>query len=403
MSKSKNTITDSDMTTGTDESADSPGRIKRIMISAGEASGDLHAANLVKALRAITPAIEVTGMGGDKLREAGAVLQVDCADMAVVGIVEVLANLRSIMRNLNKLRDELKHNPPDLLILVDYQEFNFKLAKAAKQCGVKVLFYISPQVWAWRPYRVHKIGKLIDMMAVLFPFEEKFYKKANVPVRFVGNPLVDEAKPSQSKAETLQRHQLDASKKVIGLFPGSRKNEIKRILPTQLKAAELLQQKHPELQFILPIASTIDDGDIRPHLDEHKTLNIRAVKDHVYNVMQACDAIITASGTATLEIALMGIPNVITYEISPISYFILKRLVTIENIGLVNIVAEKSIVKEFIQYEATPENIAGEIDHLLTDDQYRNTMIAELNQVRARLGKEGGSNNIAQLAYEMLE
>ena len=397
MSKSKNTITDTDKTTG------GQNKIKKIMISAGEASGDLHAANLIKALRSFTPDIEVNGMGGDKLREAGAVLQVDCAEMAVVGIVEVLANLRSLMRNLNKLRDELKNNPPDLLILVDYQEFNFKLAKAAKQCGVKVLFYISPQVWAWRPHRVHKIGQLIDMMAVLFPFEEKFYKKANVPVRFVGNPLVDEARPSQSKAETLQHHQLDASKKVIGLFPGSRKNEIKRILPTQLKAAELLQQIHPELQFILPIASTINDADIQPHLDNYKALNIRAVKDHVYNIMQVCDAIITASGTATLEIALMGIPSVITYEISPISYFILKRLVSIDNIGLVNIVAEKNIVREFIQHEATAENIAGEIDHLLTDDEYRNNMISELNKVREKLGKEGGSNNVAQLAYEMLK
>ncbi|MCW8853935.1 MAG: lipid-A-disaccharide synthase [Gammaproteobacteria bacterium] len=373
------------------------------MISAGEASGDLHAANLIKALRSITPDIKVNGMGGDKLRDAGARLQVDCAEMAVVGIVEVLANLPRILRNLNKLRDELKTNPPDLLILVDYQEFNFKLAKTAKQCGVKVLFYISPQVWAWRPHRVHKIGKLIDMMAVLFPFEEKFYKKAHVPVRFVGNPLVDEARPDASREQTLQQHGLKTEQKVLGLFPGSRRNEIKRILPIQLKAAEILKQKHPELQFILPIASTINEDEINIYLQHHQALDVHAVRDNVYNIMQACDTIITASGTATLEIALMGIPNVITYEISPISYFILKRLVTIENIGLVNIVAEKSIVKEFIQYEATPENIANEIDRILTDVHYRNNMIAELDQVRAKLGKEGGSNNVAQLAYEMLE
>ncbi|MDH5472059.1 MAG: lipid-A-disaccharide synthase [Gammaproteobacteria bacterium] len=377
-------------------------RTRKIMISAGEASGDLHAANLIKALRKLVPDIEVTGMGGDKLREVGAQLQVDCAEMAVVGIVEVLVNLRRILRNLNKLRDELRNNPPDLLILVDYQEFNFKLARTAKECGIKVLFYISPQVWAWRPHRVHKIGKLIDMMAVLFPFEETFYKKANVPVRFVGNPLVDEARPNASREQTLQQHGLNNEQQVLGLFPGSRRNEIKRILPIQLKAAEILKQKHPELQFILPIASTIQEDEINLYLQQHPALTVHAVRDNVYNVMQACDAIITASGTATLEIALMGIPNVITYEISPISYFILKRLVTIENIGLVNIVAEKSIVKEFIQYEATPENIARETDRLLTDEDYRNTMIAEMNQVRAKLGKEGGSNNVAQLAYEML-
>ncbi|MDH5765636.1 MAG: lipid-A-disaccharide synthase [Gammaproteobacteria bacterium] len=377
-------------------------RPRKIMISAGEASGDLHAANLIKALQKLTP-VEVSGMGGDKLRAAGAKLQVDCAEMAVVGIVEVLFNLRRILANLKKLRHELKTSPPDLLILVDYQEFNFKLAKTAKEHGIKVLFYISPQVWAWRPHRVHKIGKLIDMMAVLFPFEEKFYRKANVPVRFVGNPLVDEVKTGKSKTETLQHHHMDPGKKVVGLFPGSRRNEIKRILPIQLKAANILKQKHPELQFILPIASTIDSSEISTHLDQYSHLDVHAVKDNVYNVMQSCDAIITASGTATLEIALMGIPNVITYEISPISYFILKRLVTIENIGLVNIVAEKSVVKEFIQYEASPENIAGEIVRLLTDDSYRNAMITELNQVRAKLGKEGGSDNVAQLAFEMLE
>ena len=172
---------------------------KTIMISAGEASGDLHAANLVKALHRIDANIHVKGMGGQNLRDAGADVLVDCTDIAVVGLVEVLIHYRKIKGVLNRLADELRNNPPDLLILVDYQEFNFRLARVAKQCGVRVLFYISPQVWAWRPHRVHKIGELIDMMAVLFPFEEKFYQQAGVPVRFVGNPLVDEARPGKTK------------------------------------------------------------------------------------------------------------------------------------------------------------------------------------------------------------
>ncbi|MDQ1363305.1 MAG: lipid-A-disaccharide synthase [Pseudomonadota bacterium] len=372
------------------------------MISAGEASGDLHAANLVKALHKIDSSIRITGMGNNKLREAGAELLVDCADIAVVGIVEVLANYRLIKRALNRLADEIRNNPPDLLILVDYQEFNFRLAKIARQHGVKVLFYISPQVWAWRPHRVHKIGKLIDMMAVLFPFEEKFYRKANVPVTFVGHPLVDEARPDKTRAECLAEYRIDETRKVIGLFPGSRKGEISRVLPVLLESAELLQQKHAGIQFILPVASTLSIDYIQPFLSGHTHLDIRVVKDRSYNVMQICHAIMTASGTATLEIALMGIPNAIVYRIAPLSYFILKRMITIDNIGLVNIVAEKNIVREFIQHEAVPETIASEIDRILHDEAYRNNMMYELAKVREKLGKEGGSDNIAQLAYGML-
>ena len=373
-----------------------------IMISAGEASGDLHAANLVKALHKIDPSIAVKAMGGNQLLDAGAEILVDCSDIAVVGLVEVLVNYRKIKGVLNYLSDQIRNNPPDLLILVDYQEFNFRLAKVAKECGVKVLFYISPQVWAWRPHRVHKIGLLIDMMAVLFPFEEKFYRDANVPVQFVGNPLVDEAKAGKSKEAAFEQYQLDSNKPVVGLFPGSRKGEVKRVLPIQLKAARLLREKHPELQFILPIASTLEHHDIAPYAQGYDDLNIKIVKDRAYDVMQVCNAIITASGTATLEIALMGIPSCITYRISPISYFILKRMVTIDNIGLVNIVAEKNIVREFIQNDAKPRNIANEILRILDEDGYRDQMISELNRVREKLGKEGGSNNIAQLAYDML-
>ena len=322
------------------------------MISAGEASGDLHAANLVKALHKIDNSVHVRGMGGENLRQAGVDVLIDCSDIAVVGIVEVLVNYRKIMGVLNQLRDELRSNPPDLLILVDYQEFNFKLAQTAKECGVKVLFYIGPQVWAWRPHRVHKIAARVDMMAVLFPFEEKFYKEANVPVQFVGNPLVDEARPSKSKAESMQAYGLDQNSKIVGLFPGSRRGEIKRVLPIQLETAALLKQKHANLQFILPVASTLQISDFDAYMKEYEALNIKLVKDTPYDVIQVCDAIISASGTATLEIALMGIPNAITYRISPISYFILKRMVTIDNIGLANIVTEKNIVKEFIQGEA---------------------------------------------------
>ncbi len=376
---------------------------KRIMISAGEASGDMHAANVVNALRRHEPQLEFYGMGGAQMQEAGVDLLVDCSDIAVMGIVEVLLKYRSIMAALNILKASLAENSPDLLILVDYQEFNNKLAEYAKSLGVKVLFYIGPQVWAWRQHRVHQIGKRVDMMAVILPFEEAFYCDANVPVRFVGNPLADEVKPNKSKARCMHEYGLDSERTVIGLLPGSRRSEIKRILPLQLAAADLLQRSKPELQFVIPIARSLSSEQFQAELNKYRHLQVRLVDDLSYNVMQCCDAIIAASGTATLEIALMGIPNCITYKIAHLSYAILKQMVHIEHIGLVNIVAGKGIVKEFLQYQARPDAIAAEIQRILDDSDYRNTMQAELKQVREKLGKPGGVENMAELVLEMLE
>jgi len=375
---------------------------KSVLISAGEASGDLHAAKLVKALVKIKPQINVTAMGGEKLRDAGAKIIVDCSEIAVIGIFEVLANYKKIKSALDKMREQIRNNPPDLLILVDYQEFNLKLAKTAKENAVKVLFYISPQVWAWRPHRVYKIGRFIDMMAVLFPFEEKFYKDAKVPVTFVGHPLLDEVKPGKSKEQVLNEYDLSPDQQIIGLFPGSRLGEIKRILPLQLESAEILQAGKKKLQFILPAASTLTKADFTPWLDQYKKLGVKTVQGRVYDVAQVCDAIITASGTATLEIALMGTPNVIVYKVSLFTYWIAKYMVTIDKIGLANIAAEKNIVKEFIQSEAKPDLIAEEMQRILDDKDYREKMVRELKQVKDKLGQKGGADNIAQLAYDML-
>ena len=373
------------------------------MISAGEASGDLHAANLVRALHVLHKDVKITGMGSDQLREVGAELLVDCADIAVVGIWEVIKNYRTIKRALNTLVAALEASPPDLLILVDYQEFNFRLAAEAKQRGIKVLFYISPQVWAWRPHRVHGMGAKIDHMAVLFPFEEKFYTDAGVPCTFVGHPLVDEVKPTRTTGESLNRYGLSAGKPIVGLFPGSRKSEVARVLPILLASARELRKTKPDVQFVLPKASTVGDDNIAPLLAQFPELEVKDVRDKSYNVMQVCDAIMTASGTATLEIALMGVPNTIVYKIAPLSYWILKRMVTIKQIGLENIVAEKPVVQEFIQADARPRAIAKEVLRLLDDADYRNTMINELNQIRGKLGKPGGSANVARLALDMIE
>lgn len=372
------------------------------MISAGEASGDLHGANLVKALHKIDPTIKVNGMGSDKMRDAGVELLYDCRDIAVMGIIEVLAKWGTIMGALDILKDSLAKNPPDLLIVVDYQEFNMKLARAAKKLGIKVMFYIGPQVWAWRSHRVKKIGRHIDMMAVLFPFEEDFYKKANVPVRFVGNPLVDEVKASLTVDEANELFGLDPSLKTIGLFPGSRRSEICRLLPTQLASARLVHQQYPATQFIVPLAKSVNMTNIKPILDEYSDLPLHIVHSHIHDVMQNCYAVITASGTASLETALMTTPMVIIYKMSGLSYKIMKRMITIDNIGLPNIVAGHQVVQELLQEYANPENISTEILKLLNDTSYHQKITSELQAVRDKLGVSGGSERVAKLAYEML-
>ena len=347
-------------------------------------------------------------MGGDKLRSAGAEVVIDCSELAVIGLIEVLKNYRKIKAALEQMKQLVRDKQPDLVILVDYQEFNMQLAEFAKSIGIKTLFYIGPQVWAWRPHRVHKMRQRIDMMAVLFPFEVDFYTQANVPVRFVGNPLVDEVQPSADKAALLSRFALDqkaANKQLVALFPGSRKSEIKRLLPTQIAAAKLIASQRSDVHFVLAVASTLDQAQIEASVSQllaGADLPISIIKDNAYDIMHISDAIITASGTATLEMALMQKPFVIVYKTAWLTYHIVKRMINIEHIGLVNIVAQKLIIKELIQQQANANAITAEVMQLLDNDSYRNTMVQELAQIKAKLGKSGGSAAIADLAIEMM-
>lgn len=372
-----------------------------VFIIAGEASGDLHASHLARSLLKLDSSLTLKGMGGDNMRRAGVDVFIDASELAVVGLFEVLANYRTIKGVLEHLKKTISETPPELLILVDYQEFNQRLAAHAKSIGVKVLFYIGPQVWAWRPKRVYKMGNIVDQMAVIFPFEVDLYKDANVPVEFTGHPLVEEVIADKSTAQARELLELD-DQTTIGIFPGSRRGEIKRILPIQLAAAKQLLKQNPELQFVLPLADSLYDDVLDPFLEDIINLRVAVIEGQVYDVMQACDAIITASGTATLEIALMEIPMAIVYKISWLSYFILKHIVSIERIGLVNIVGGKDIAKEFLQGKARPKKIAAEIHHILSNEDYNDTMRKELSQIRAKLGDKSGSTHIAQLAYDML-
>ncbi|GAB6141510.1 lipid-A-disaccharide synthase [Methylosoma difficile] len=371
------------------------------MFSAGESSGDRHAANLFLELKKRNPTLKGIGMGSSQMAAAGVGLNVDSAGIGVIGVVEVIRHYGEIRRALKQMQQVLLHEKPDLLVCVDYKEFNFKLARFAKKCGVKVLFYVSPQVWAWRADRVKKYGQVIDMMAVIFPFETKYYEAENVPVRYVGHPSVDKVQPQFSRADAMAQFGLVADKPVVGVLPGSRVNEIKRLLPVMLAAAERLQAQQPDIQFILPQASSISDELLGSYL-QTTSVNIIVIKNQVYDVIQCCDAVMTTSGTATLEIALLDVPMVICYKLAALTYWLGKRLVKIPFIGLPNIIADKAIIKELIQHEATPENLAAEILHILNDADYAAQMRANLQHVKQQLGQGGGSKNMAELVLQML-
>ena len=375
--------------------------MKKVMIIAGEASGDQHAALLVNAVHRKQTGIEFFGIGGEKMRAAGVETLVDAADMAVVGLIEVLAHRKVIFGALNKMRSLLTKNKPDLLILVDYPEFNLRLAKAAKEVGIKVLFYISPQVWAWRQKRVYTIRERVDMMAVVFPFEADFYRQHHVPVRYVGHPLVDEVRASKSRPELLEEFSLQTVGPVVGIFPGSRKSEIKRLLPILLDAARLIHKQRPDVQFVMPLASTIDETFLNlAHDPLHQY--IKVIPRRSYDVIEVCDAIMTVSGTVTLEIALMQKPMVIINKVAWLTYHIVRRMLKIKHLGLCNIVADQRLVPELIQQQAKPVLIADEVLHFLDDRVYQQKTIDSLRLVRERLGNVNATEQVAQLTLEML-
>ena len=374
---------------------------QRVMIIAGEASGDLHAAKLVREVYQKKQNIEFYGIGGKHMAEAGVKTLVDSADLAVVGLFEVLAHWNTISGALKKMQQLLRTDPPDLLVLTDYPDFNLRLAKTAKECGVKVLYYISPQVWAWRQKRVFKIRKIVDMMAVVFPFEEQFYREYNVPVRFVGHPLVDEVHASADQATLTNEFLLDCDKPIIGLFPGSRHSEIKRLLPIIVESAKHIVTAKPDTQFVIPVASTLKEEDILPYF-EGTEFDMRVIHHRSHDVMQVCDAVITVSGTVTLEIALMQKPMVVINKISALSYFFVSRMLKIKHIALCNIVANKRIVPELIQQDAKADKIADTLSELIDNKELNESIISELAGIKDKLSDNKLKTDLSSIMFDML-
>jgi lipid-A-disaccharide synthase len=357
---------------------------KCILIAAGEASGDLHASHLVKNTNKIAPNIKFSGMGGTLMRTAGVEILVDINELSIVGAQDIIGHFPKILQALRYLKTFIKTNPPALVILVDYAGFNLRLAKIAKRAGIKVFYYISPKVWAWQQSRIKKLKKYVDLMAVIFPFEVAYFKQFAIPAVFVGNPSITSVKPTLTVDKAKRKFNLNPNAKTIGLLPGSRKSEIKYLLPIMLSSAQLLQKHYPELQFVLPLASSLSEKDLSPYLAT-TNIPITITKNQPYDTIQICDAIIAASGTATLEIALLSVPMVIIYKSSFINYLLAKLFLKIPYLGLCNILLQRCIVKELLQYKAKPAAIAKEIITILDDNGYREQMIKNLNEVRPNL------------------
>lgn len=376
--------------------------MKKVMIVAGEASGDLHGSNLIKAVNEIEADISFYGVGGKKIEEAGAEILIDSAQLAVVGISEVIPNAGKILGALALLKKRLSLDNPSLLILIDFPDFNLMLAKHAKKVGIPVLYYISPQVWAWRKGRVNKIARRVDRMAVVFPFEVPLYKKVGLDTRFVGHPLIDAVTVSTPAEDIKKGLGIEEDKKVISLLPGSRSKEIKLLLPAMLESAEIMASRSPEFTFVLPLAHTVR----RELIDEILPLysvDVKVVDGMTYDVMKISDMAFIASGTATLEAAILGTPMVVIYKVSTSTYYLVKFLASARFIALPNIVAEKDIIPELIQDDANPGRMVEEAFNILFGKGTSERMKADLGAVREKLGGAGASRRTAELVVEMVD
>ena len=360
----------------------------KIFFSAGEASGDVHGASLAREIKKISPSTEIFGFGGNLMAKEGVKLVRNFKDYNVMGVVEVLKNLRKIFQLLDDLTEIIRRERPDLLVLIDYPDFNWRLARRVKKFGIKILSYVPPSAWAWRKGRAKSCAAIADVFIAIFPFELPVYQAAGAKIFFLGNPLVDTVKPSMSKAESRKFFGVNESEQVILLMPGSRKQEIKLLLPPMLEAVKLL----PDKRFFLPVADGVEN------LIDTRGLNIKLVNStRRYDLMQIADAAIATSGTVILEAALLNLPCVVLYKMAPLNFFIGKLLVDIKFFSLPNILADEKILPELLQDEVTPEKISYEVLKILDN---RSEVVKNLQSACAKLGESGAAARVAKKILE---
>jgi lipid-A-disaccharide synthase len=372
------------------------------MIIAGDASADLYGAYLVAAIKGLAPEITFFGLGGPEMEGVGVRNMYQLSAMAVVGLTEVVPKISYISRALRELKSLLKTSPPDLLILIDYPGFNLNLAKRAHALGIPVFYYIPPQVWAWWRSRVRKIARRADRVAVILPFESEFYRRFGLRVDYVGHPLMDASMPKRSKGKI--REELGISHErmpVLGLLPGSRAEEIVRMMPVMVDAAEIISHCYPRLYCILPLASTVKEDLVRPYVKDAK-VDITIARSDTRELLNIADVALIASGTATLEAAIMETPMVIAYKVSPLSYILGRVFAKVSHIGLVNLIAGRTVVPELIQNRVTASGLAEEALTILRDSGLRAEMKRQLRSVKEQLGGEGASERAACIAGEMM-
>jgi len=378
-----------------------PIKSKKILLVAGEVSGDLHGSHLVEALQRIEPEIQFFGVGGEGLKGRGMKLLYPAQSLSVVGITEVFVKLRTVLKALRGLKGSLEREKPDLIILIDFPEFNLRLAKIARRRGIPVVYYISPQIWAWRPQRIKLIARVVKKMIVLFPFEVPLYETAGVDVEWVGHPLLDIVKPTLPKEKAFREFGLDPKRRTVGLLPGSRIHEIERLLPPLLASTLLLQKEIPDLQFVIPLAPGISRTILSSQM-KNISFPVKVVEGFTYDVMNLSDLLIMASGTATLEGAILGKPMIIVYKVSLPSYWVGRALIRVDHIGLVNLVAEREIAPELIQKDVNPERIADEASRILRDPILSRKMAESMDEVRQKLGEPGAAQRAAQIVSSLL-
>ena len=371
--------------------------IENVVMVAGEASGDQHGAHVIRALQKRHRDITIRGAGGEAMRMAGAETIVDARELSVMGFTAVFLKAPQILRAMSRLKRLIARSRPDLLILIDFPDFNLHLAGYAKKMGVPVLYYISPQVWAWRSGRLRKIKRRVDHMAVILPFEKSIYERHNMPVTFVGHPLMDAAPqhPGTKKPAPSIENQ------AVALLPGSRESEVNRLLPEMLKAAQIMQEGNRRIRFEISRAPSIDEQMLRAYVNQHAIANYKIVAEPVYTIFERCDLAIVASGTASLEAAIFGIPTIIVYSTSAFNYWLGKRLVSVPHIGLANLIAEDRVIPELVQNEASATSIATAAKKLMENPDAYQKMQDEMTAIRKRLGHTGASERVAEIACRL--